>query len=95
MEEVPELPRRDDNLGGEVRAASAEDDGGDVETELEEDGGSTAKVSKLNLISSLFVCVFVCWFVCWFVSCFNLHLYYSSDRFDTVVSGRVKKPIIL
>ena len=67
MEEVPELPLRDENLGGEVKATSAEDDGGDVVTELEEDGGSTAKVSKLNLISSLFVCVFVCWLVCLFV----------------------------
>ena len=64
MEEVPDLPLTDENLGGEVKATSAEDDGGDVVNEREEDGGSAAKVSKLNLISSLFVCVFVCCFVC-------------------------------
>ena len=66
VDKVPELPLRDQNRGGEEEATSAEGDGGDVVTEVEEHGGSTAKVSKLNLISSLFVCVFVCWFVCLF-----------------------------
>ena len=65
MEEVSQLPLRDENEGGEKEATStgAEDDGGksggDVGAEREEDGGATAKVSKLNLIRSLFVCLFV------------------------------------
>ena len=52
MEDVPQLPLRDENQGGEGEATSrsAEDDGaksgGDVVAEREEDGGATAKVSK-------------------------------------------------
>ena len=66
MEEVPQLPLRDENEGGEKEATStgAEDDGGKsggvVGAEREEDGmGTTAKVSKFNLIRSLLVCLFV------------------------------------
>ena len=55
MEEVPQLPLRDENLGGEeAPSTSAEDDGGksggDIRAEREEDGGTTAKVSKFNLM---------------------------------------------
>ena len=69
MIEVPELPLSTANVGGgeEATSTSAEDDGGksggDVRAEREEDGGATAKVSKLNLIRSLFVCLIVCLFV--------------------------------
>ena len=65
IEDVPQLPLRDENQGGEGEATSTsgEDDGaksgGEVVAEREEDGGATAKVSKLNLIRSLFVCLFV------------------------------------
>ena len=56
MEEVPQLPLRDENLGGgeEAPSTSAEDDGGksgeDIGAEREEDGGTTAKVSKFNMM---------------------------------------------
>ena len=56
MIEVPELPLSTANVGGgeEATSTSAEDNGpksgGDVGAEREEDGGSTAKVSKTNLI---------------------------------------------
>ena len=66
MEDVPQVPMRD--LGGDEEATSAEDDGGDVVTEIKEDGGSKAKVSKVNLIRSLFVCAFLCLLFCLFDS---------------------------
>ena len=78
MEEVQDLPLSNANLGGgeEATSTSAEDDGGKsggyVGAEREEDGGATAKVSKLNLIRSLFVCLIVCLFVC-FLSSLNCH----------------------
>ena len=61
IEDVPQLPLRDENQGGEDDGAKS---GGEVVAEREEDGGATAKVSKLNLIRSLFVCLIVCLFVC-------------------------------
>ena len=69
MIEVPELPLSTANVGGgeEATSTSGEDDGGKsggyVGAEKEEDRGATAKVSKLNLIRSLFVCLIVCLFV--------------------------------
>ena len=69
IEDVPELSLRDENQRGEGEATSTsgEDDGGksggNVGAEREEDGGAIAKVSKLNLIRSLFVCLIVCLFV--------------------------------
>ena len=84
MEEVPELPLSNQNLGGgeEATSTSGEDDGGksggDVRAETEEDGGSTAKVSKINLIRRCkavwLFCKLVCVFVCGsYLFCFHLH----------------------
>ena len=47
IEDVPELPLRDENQGGEDDGAKS---GGEVVAEREGDGGATAKVSKTNLI---------------------------------------------
>ena len=70
MQEGSQLPMRDKNLGGEEEATSAENNGGDVVTEIEEDGDSTAKASKFNLIRSLVLCMFVCLYDALFPSLF-------------------------
>ena len=49
IKEVPQQPLSDEG-GEEATSTLAEDDGGDVGAEREEDGGRTANVSKLNLI---------------------------------------------
>ena len=68
---MPQLPLSDGHLGGEEE----ERKDGDVEAEKEDDGGITAKVSKLDFIWSckpytvrLCDCLF-CSFVNCFVNC--------------------------
>ena len=73
MEEVTQLPTNDGHLGG----GEVERKDGDVTAEMEDGGGTTAKVTKFDLIRRcgvvcLFVC-FVCLFACLFV-CMVQHL---------------------
>ena len=66
--EVHELALSDENLGGGgEEATSTSDDGksgGDIGAEREEDGGTTAKVSKFNLMRRCTVVRLFCKLLC-------------------------------
>ena len=65
MEEVTQLPTNNGHLGG----GEVERKDGDVRAEMEDDGGTPAKVRKFDLIRRCrFVCLFVCLFV-WYSTC--------------------------
>ena len=48
MEEVSQLPMRDKNLGGEEETTSAEDDGGDVVTEIKKSWGINSQCKQIQ-----------------------------------------------